>query len=152
MAEVSDLHLVSSLLPIKKNSCNILSFVYTLQCQDNFAKICQITFGKSAVKDTVLKCYTPLVKVTLLTTRKREARKGWLAIAFTFHSSIFTLSNAFLSINKREMKSESDFSLAMASQPFGKVWHRTSFATSTAKYQLCCWPFHSIGSFYLSIM
>ena len=45
-----------------------------MQCQDNFAKICQITFGKSAVKDTVLKCYTPLVKVTLLTTRKRQAR------------------------------------------------------------------------------
>merc|ERR1712130_527675 len=33
------------------------------QCQENFAKICQITFGKSAVRDTVLKCYTPLVKV-----------------------------------------------------------------------------------------
>ena len=39
---------------------------------------------------------------------------------FTFHSSILTLSAAFLSINNREMKSESGFSLAMASQPFEK--------------------------------
>ena len=39
---------------------------------------------------------------------------------FTFYFSILTLhrvSNASLSINKREMKSESGFSLAMASQP-----------------------------------
>ena len=36
---------------------------------------------------------------------------------FTFHFSILTLSSAFLSINNREMKSESGFSLAMASQP-----------------------------------
>ena len=36
---------------------------------------------------------------------------------FTFHFSILTLPNAFLSINNREMKSESDSSLAMASQP-----------------------------------
>ena len=34
-----------------------------VQCQETFAKICQITFGKSAVTDTVLKCYSPLVKV-----------------------------------------------------------------------------------------
>ena len=38
---------------------------------------------------------------------------------FTFHFSILTLSSAFLSINNREMKSGSGFSLAMASQPFG---------------------------------
>ena len=31
---------------------------------------------------------------------------------------MLTLSNAFLSIKKREMKSESGFSLAMASKPF----------------------------------
>ena len=37
---------------------------------------------------------------------------------FTFHSSILTLSSAFLSINNREMKSESGFSFAMASKPF----------------------------------
>ena len=37
---------------------------------------------------------------------------------FTFHFSIFTLSNAFLSIDNREMKSESGFSFAIASQPF----------------------------------
>ena len=49
--------------------------------------------------------------------------KGWLAIAklkplSLFIVSILTLSNAFSSINNREMKSESGFSLAMASQPF----------------------------------
>ena len=37
---------------------------------------------------------------------------------FTFHFSFLTLSNAFLTINNREMKSESAFSFAMASQPF----------------------------------
>ena len=37
---------------------------------------------------------------------------------FTFHFSIITLSNAFFYIRQREMKSESGFSLAMASQPF----------------------------------
>ena len=37
---------------------------------------------------------------------------------FTFHLSILTLTNAFLSIDNSKMKSESVFSLAMASQPF----------------------------------
>ena len=37
---------------------------------------------------------------------------------FTFHFPILTLSSAFLSINNREMKSESGFSFAMASKPF----------------------------------
>ena len=37
---------------------------------------------------------------------------------FTFHFSILTLSNAFLGIDNREMKSESGFSFAIASQPF----------------------------------
>ena len=37
---------------------------------------------------------------------------------FTFHFSILTLSSAFLSIDNIEMKSESGFSFAMASQPF----------------------------------
>ena len=36
---------------------------------------------------------------------------------FTFHFSILTLSNAFLGIDNREMKSESGFSFAIASQP-----------------------------------
>ena len=39
---------------------------------------------------------------------------------FTFHFFILTLSSAFLSINNREMKSESGFSFAMASKPFIK--------------------------------
>ena len=47
--------------------------------------------------------------------------KDWLAIAklkpLSFYFSIFTLSTLFLSINNREMKSESGFSFAMASQP-----------------------------------
>ena len=37
---------------------------------------------------------------------------------FTFYFTILPLSRAFLSINNREMKSESGFSFAMASQPF----------------------------------
>ena len=37
---------------------------------------------------------------------------------FTFYFTILPLSRAFLSINDREMKSESGFSFAMASQPF----------------------------------
>ena len=37
---------------------------------------------------------------------------------FTFHFSSLKLSNAFFSINDREMKSESGFSFAMASKPF----------------------------------
>ena len=40
---------------------------------------------------------------------------------FTFHSCILTLSNALLSINNREMKSESGLSLAMASLPLQKA-------------------------------
>ena len=36
---------------------------------------------------------------------------------FTFHSCLLTLSNALLSINNKEMKSESGFSLVMVSQP-----------------------------------
>ena len=41
---------------------------------------------------------------------------------FTFYFTILPLSRAFLSINNREMKSESGFSLAMASQPFQFVF------------------------------
>ena len=37
---------------------------------------------------------------------------------FTFYFSILTLSNAFLGIDNREMKSESGSSFAIASQPF----------------------------------
>ena len=37
---------------------------------------------------------------------------------FTFYFSILTLSNAFLGIDNREMKSESGFSFAIASKPF----------------------------------
>ena len=40
---------------------------------------------------------------------------------FTFHFSILILPNAFLSINNKDMKSESGLSLAMASQHFTRV-------------------------------
>ena len=43
---------------------------------------------------------------------------------FTFYFSILTFLSAFLSINNIEMKSESGFSFAMASQPF---WGYTLF-------------------------
>ena len=49
MAEVSDLHLVSSSPTYQEEFLQYSQLVSTLQCQDNFAKICQITFGKSAV-------------------------------------------------------------------------------------------------------
>ena len=39
---------------------------------------------------------------------------------FTFYFTILPLSRAFLSINNREMKSESGFSFAMASQPLNQ--------------------------------
>ena len=41
----------------------------------------------------------------------------WCPSPRPVHFSISTLSNAFFGINIREMKSESGFSLAMASQP-----------------------------------
>ena len=41
---------------------------------------------------------------------------------FTFHFTILTLTNAFLGIGNREMKSESGFSFAIASQPFQNTW------------------------------
>ena len=41
---------------------------------------------------------------------------------FTFYFTILPLSRAFLSINNREMKSESGFSLAMASQPIVTIF------------------------------
>ena len=44
--------------------------------------------------------------------------KGWLAIAKLKPLSLFIYLNPFVSITDREMKSESGFSLAMASQPF----------------------------------
>ena len=46
---------------------------------------------------------------------------------FTFYFSILTLSSAFLSIDNIEMKSESGFSFAMASQPFQNVNKKNHF-------------------------
>ena len=56
----------------------------------------------------------------------KERVKKWKGLAsyckaettFTFYFTILPLSRAFLSINNREMESESGFSFAMASQPF----------------------------------
>ena len=47
---------------------------------------------------------------------------------FTFHFPILTLSSAFLSINNREMKSESGFSFAMASKPFKTFYNLCNYA------------------------
>ena len=57
------------------------------------------------------------------TVRFAEEGKGLASYCkaettFTFHFSILTLSNAFLGIDNREMKNESGFSFAIASQPF----------------------------------
>ena len=60
---------------------------------------------------------------------------------FTFYFSILTLLSAFLSINNIEMKSESGFSFAMASQPFhrtkqGFIWpgaHQYAITNGSAK-------------------
>ena len=49
---------------------------------------------------------------------------------FTFHFSILTLSSAFLSINNIEMKSESGFSFAIASQPLWQIAYQDIFFTS----------------------
>ena len=51
----------------------------------------------------------------------QRQKKNYLDICYaktTFTIHFSTLSNSFLNINNREMKSESGFSIAMASQPF----------------------------------
>ena len=66
----------------------------------------------------------PIINIKTLLKRVSDLSFKGLAsyckaeTTFPFHFSILILSNAFLSINNRGMKSESDFSLAMASQPF----------------------------------
>ena len=63
---------------------------------------------------------SPAVPIALYRSEIVKDYKGWLVIAkttFTFPFSNLTLPNVFISINNREMKSESGFSLAMASQP-----------------------------------
>ena len=52
---------------------------------------------------------------------------------FTFLFSILTLSNAFLGIDNREMKSESGFSFAIASQLFANC----AFAFKKYLYTYC---------------
>ena len=62
---------------------------------------------------------------------------------FTFHFSILTLSSAFLSINNTEMKSESGFSLAMASHLSRKRFTRFFLSrkrfTHSARKVFACW-------------
>ena len=53
---------------------------------------------------------------------------------FTFHFPILTLSSAILSINNREIKSESGFSFAMASKPF---WARFKLLHGVKCFALC---------------
>ena len=85
--------------------------------------------------------FLPIALLTMYSRHKtcgeaqsnRERRNYWLwcwflsqglasyykaETTFTFYFTILPLSRAFLSINNREMKSESGFSFAMASQPF----------------------------------
>ena len=64
-------------------------------------------------------------KITLLETLKNKS-KGLASYCkaettFAFNFFILTLSSAFLSIDNIEMKSESGFSFAMASQPFSNI-------------------------------
>ena len=56
---------------------------------------------------------------------------------FTFHSSILTLSSAFLSINNREIKSESGFSFAMASQPFEQASNMKKEIQRPRTFKIC---------------
>ena len=63
-------------------------------------------------------------KITSLFIFKGLASYCKAETTFTFHFPILTLSSAFLSINNREMKSESGFSFAMASKPFHFTTHR----------------------------
>ena len=80
----------------------------------------------------------------------------WLAIAettLTFLFNFLTLSNAFFSINDREMKSESGFSLAMASQPFQQNFVLTKNTQITPKLilrqNMCekCYTIKTTGPF-----
>ena len=60
---------------------------------------------------------------------------------FTFYFSILTMSNAFLGIDNREMKSESGFSFAIASQPLCTAhWHQNKHFCSSLLWicQLRC--------------
>ena len=63
---------------------------------------------------------------------------------FTFYFSISTLSNAFLGIDNREMKSESGFSFAIASQPFrfsvwvARNWKLQDWKTLVGAFRQCC--------------
>ena len=52
---------------------------------------------------------------------------------FTFHFSMLTLQNAFLSIDNREIKSDSGFSFAMASQPFEEALKNRIWITNDHK-------------------
>ena len=61
---------------------------------------------------------------------------------FTFYFSFLTLSSAFLSIDNIEMKSESGFSFAMASQPFrfgSYIFNKIFFKyAEILNIQICC--------------
>ena len=77
-------------------------------------------------------------------------QKGWLAIAklkplTLLISLILTLSNAFLSINDREMDSESGLSVAMGGQPFPIKSHFL-FSMRPHMYEFRCKTFDLRGS------
>ena len=62
---------------------------------------------------------------------------------FTFYFTILPLSRAFLSINNREMKSESGFSFAMASQP---LWEQIKILQWMRNRSLLNWLARNIES------
>ena len=90
------------------------------ESKTNLVLLVLVLFGKEG-----------LIHITILTIQcyicdKTLGSKGLASYCkaettFTFYFTILPLSKAFLNINNREMKSESGFSLAKASQPLGYV-------------------------------
>ena len=83
-----------------------------------------------------------LIMVNICKSMKGLASYCRAETAFTFYFSILTLSSAFLSINNIEMKSESGFSFAMASQPFrfgSYIFNKIFFKyAEILNIQICC--------------
>ena len=76
--------------------------------------------GDLSRTDLLLNYTSEPLKMTIILILKGLASYYLAKTTFTFHVSILTLSNAFLSIKNREMKSESGSSLAMISlEAFG---------------------------------
>ena len=110
--------------------------------------LCLPTPSRCASKPQVRRASKPLGTKGLATYRKAK-------ITFTFHFSMLTLSHAFLGINKREMKNESGFSLAMASQLFRffrQVSHETFWKQAFKGFARSVWREHLQGKVALSVL